>query len=171
MFSPAGWYFEVHLRKIPTICPCTGSEITYHLKSTLVSNGANVSLLFCNAFDHWVGKMNKFCNQYPFSLTTVSINVGHLWIFMVDHNGVTMSLRIYTLTLNSSGRSDAIWRHRSGSTLAQVMACCLTVSSHYLIQCWLIITKVQWCSSEGNLLLYLSYHSHQSLRSARKLFF
>ena len=39
---------------------------------------------------------------------------------------------------NSLRPSDAIWRHRSGSTLAQVMACCLTAPSHYLNQCWLI---------------------------------
>ena len=38
--------------------------------------------------------------------------------------------------------SDAIWQHRSGSTLAQVMDCCLTAPSHYLNQCWLIISKV-----------------------------
>ena len=30
--------------------------------------------------------------------------------------------------------SDAIWRHISGSTLAQVRACCLTAPSHYLNQ-------------------------------------
>ena len=52
--------------------------------------------------------------------------------------------------VNSLGPSDAIWRHRSGSTLAQVMACCLTAPSHYLTQCWLIISKAQWHSSEGN---------------------
>ena len=40
---------------------------------------------------------------------------------------------------NSLWPSDAIWRHRSGSTLAQVMAGCLTAPSHYLNQCWLII--------------------------------
>ena len=44
--------------------------------------------------------------------------------------------------------SDTIWRQRSGSTLAQAMACCLTAPSHYLNQCWLIISKVQWHSSE-----------------------
>ena len=38
--------------------------------------------------------------------------------------------------------NDAIWWHRSGSTLAQVMACCLTAPSHYLNQCWIIITEV-----------------------------
>ena len=38
--------------------------------------------------------------------------------------------------------SDVIWRHGSGSTLAQVMAGCLTAPSHYLNQCWLVISKV-----------------------------
>ena len=46
--------------------------------------------------------------------------------------------------------SDAIWHHRPGSTSAQVMACCLTAPSHHLSQCWLIISKVQWDSPEGN---------------------
>ena len=44
--------------------------------------------------------------------------------------------------INSLRPSDAIWRHRSGSTLAQVMACCLMAPSHYPNQCWLIISKV-----------------------------
>ena len=52
--------------------------------------------------------------------------------------------------VNSLWPSDAIWRHRSGSTLAQVMACCLTAPSHYLNQCWLTISKVHaWHSPEG----------------------
>ena len=38
---------------------------------------------------------------------------------------------------------------RSWSTLAQVMACCLTAPSHYLNQCWLIISTVKWHSSKG----------------------
>ena len=50
--------------------------------------------------------------------------------------------------VNSLGPSDTIWRWRSWSTLIQVMACCLTAPSHYLNQCWLIISKVLWHSSE-----------------------
>ena len=50
------------------------------------------------------------------------------------------------LGFNSLGPSDAIWRWRSWSTLVQVMACCLTAPSHYLNQCWLIISEVQWHS-------------------------
>ena len=52
--------------------------------------------------------------------------------------------------LNSLWPNDAIWRHRSRSTLAQVMACCLTTPSHYLNQCWLIMSEVQWHSYLGN---------------------
>ena len=50
------------------------------------------------------------------------------------------------LSFNSLWLRDAIWRQRSGSTLAQVMACCLTAPSHYLNQCWLVISEVQWHS-------------------------
>ena len=54
--------------------------------------------------------------------------------------------------LNSLWSSDAIWRHRFGLTLAQVMACCLmVVPSHYLNQYWLIMSEVFWHSLEDNL--------------------
>ena len=60
------------------------------------------------------------------------------WVEILSHSKV-----------NSLWPSDAIWRQRSGSTSAQVMACCLTAPSHYLNQCWLIISKVEWHSSKG----------------------
>ena len=46
--------------------------------------------------------------------------------------------------------SDAIWRRGFESTLAQVIACCLTAPSRYLKHCWLMISEVQWQSPEGN---------------------
>ena len=49
---------------------------------------------------------------------------------------------VLVIIINALWPRDAIWRHRSGSTLAQVMACCLTALSHYLNQCWLIISEV-----------------------------
>ena len=45
-----------------------------------------------------------------------------------------------SLLINSFWPCDAIWRHRSGLTLSQVMACCLMAPSHYLNQCWLNIS-------------------------------
>ena len=52
--------------------------------------------------------------------------------------------------VNSLCPGDAIWRHKSGPTLDQVMACCLMAPSHYLNQCWLIIKGVLWHSPESN---------------------
>ena len=76
-----------------------------------------------------------------------------LCIYQVTRSQLTH----WGLTTNLQARSsvwrvpnDAICRQGSGSTLAQVMACCLTAPSHYLNQCWLIIRKVQWYSSEDN---------------------
>ena len=45
----------------------------------------------------------------------------------------------HAFSINSLWPSVAIWWHRSGTTLAQVMACCLTAPSHYLNQHWLLI--------------------------------
>ena len=63
--------------------------------------------------------------------------------------------------------SDAIWRQRSGSTLAQVMSCCLTAPSHYLNQCWLIY---QWGPKTFT---WKKFHercpNHQSLKLTWKL--
>ena len=61
-----------------------------------------------------------------------------------------MTSKRFLQYINSLQLSDTIWWHKSGSTLAQVMACCLTASSHYLDQCSFIINKVQWHSSECN---------------------
>ena len=52
--------------------------------------------------------------------------------------------------VNSLWLNDVQWREKTGSTLAQLMACCLTAPSHYLTQCWLIISNVQWHSPEAN---------------------
>ena len=52
-------------------------------------------------------------------------------------------------SINSLGPSDAKWRQRTESTLAQVMGCCLTAPSHYLNQCRLIISKFLRHPSEG----------------------
>ena len=38
--------------------------------------------------------------------------------------------------------SEAIWLQRSGSTLPELMACCLMAPSHHLNQCWLIMNLV-----------------------------
>ena len=44
--------------------------------------------------------------------------------------------------INTMCLSDTIWWNIIGSTLAQVMDCCLMSHSHYPNQCWLLISEI-----------------------------
>ena len=52
-------------------------------------------------------------------------------------------------TYDSLWPSDGIWLHKSWPTLAQVMMWCLTASSNYFNQSWLIINKIMWPSFDS----------------------
>ena len=56
---------------------------------------------------------------------------------------LSCKLIVYSLSccifFNSLWPSGSMWWLISGSTLAQIMVCCLTVPSHYLNQCWLTL--------------------------------
>ena len=72
------------------------------------------------------------------------------WMPRVMSGKVTRQLKCHgwnTCVFNSLWPGDAIWRHGTRSTLAQVIPCCMTAPSHYLNQCWLIIHEVPWHSS------------------------
>ena len=56
---------------------------------------------------------------------------------------------LLVLALNSLWPSDAIQWYRTGSTLVQIMACCLAAPIHYLNQCWFIINGVLWHSTDN----------------------
>ena len=71
-------------------------------------------------------------------ILTIASNFGE-HIYTVAAELIQCDVEIF----NSPWPDDSIWWHRTGSTLAQVMACCLLAPSHYLSQCWLLISKVQ----------------------------
>ena len=52
--------------------------------------------------------------------------------------------------LNRSWPGVAICRHRTGSTLAQIMTCYLMAPSHCLNQRWLLIIEGMWHSHQSN---------------------
>ena len=81
----------------------------------------------------WVSDARAPCITKPTAAMLVTWNENFL-VFL------------WVAFFNSLWPSGAIWWQRSESTLAQVMACCLTAPSHYLNHCWLIISKVQWHS-------------------------
>ena len=103
------------------------------------------------------------------------------WFLHLYH--IKMLFFIWTLVViqimtghqcNSLWASDAIWWHRYGSPLAQIMSWCLKVLSHYLNQCWLVISEVAFtwgqfhrdctsnCSVQWVWKLYFSYYCHIS---------
>ena len=82
---------------------------------------------------------------------------------IISSHGVFQEYSDFSIrSINSLWPSDAIGRQISLSTLVQVMACCLTAPSHYLNQCWLIISKAQRHSSEGNFTIDTSAINHRN---------
>ena len=64
------------------------------------------------------------------------------------HSTWLSTISLAQSSINSLWPSDAIWWHKSGSTLAQVMAKCRP--SHCLKQCWHIINMFMWHSPNAN---------------------
>ena len=100
---------------------------------------------------------------HKFRILILIMQSGHSFAFSMSYNGMSKIVtwlddnfswwtnmyfftKFYELT-------NPLWNGslslRTGSTLAHVMACCLTAPSHYLNQCWLIISKILWLSSKS----------------------
>ena len=99
----------------------------------------------CNIFNPWQSRQESWLNPHPDLVLTPlsSATSRQTWAmtFIAEH--------YVDNHVKSLWAGDATWRHRSGSKLVHVMAYCLTASSQYLNQCWLI-SEVQWQSPEGN---------------------
>ena len=83
-------------------------------------------------------------NMGPIEFSANFCTFWGLWI---------LSHKYYRLALswvNSLWPSNVIWWQGSRSTLAQVMACCLTAPSHNLNQCWLMISEMLRHSPDSN---------------------
>ena len=113
----------------------------------LIKQSLILSKLFCND-DSRIYGMTLSIGKLP--------NPCHMSLYRVNEMPV---IKILCL-VNSVRPRYAIWRTRSGLTLAQVMTCCLTAPIHYPNQCWVIINKGQFSKR---------YLSHHSLKLAWKL--
>ena len=77
-------------------------------------------------------------------------NIKPNWVINPQPVNFSTLIACHNCIINSLWPSEAIQQQRSGPTLVQVMACYLTSPSHYLNQCWLIISEIQWHSYYGN---------------------
>ena len=112
------------------------------------SDAANLSI----KVDHWVldhlgtafGRIVQFSQNRIYS--TIHFHLVGKWVDCISTWYIPWKIM---RCVNSFWPSGAIWQHSYRSTLAQVMACCLMAPSHYLMQCWLIISEVLWHSLVG----------------------
>ena len=135
--------------------PCI-ITLTYHERYTINSVG-----IFVAAWDSSFSTTELYtrklqCNIYIPFVYCILLSCEN---FMIDkHANIEQRMAVANTIINSLWPCDAIWQHKSGPTLTQVMACCLTAASQYLTQCRLIISKVQWHSSEKFHKRYLGHH-------------
>ena len=105
----------------------------------------------------------------PWSLVPVECHITHrcykivrITVYLDKPNfahaihatGELVLLRLLHTRINSLWPSDAIWQYGPGSALAQVITCCLTASSHYL----LIYHK--WALDNNSPLMAISQKMH-----------
>ena len=150
------WYIMLVVAKLTPVCtvisPCEDT-FTWH-KGRLVF----FLMLLLNNCNGSTGCMSVTHNDAA-HIIQQSNTVWLSKIFCTGKPRLTFCLEICiisTYAIKSLWPNDAIWRQTSRSTLVQVMAYCLTAPSHYLNQCWLIISEVKWLSYEGNFISYAS---------------
>ena len=72
-------------------------------------------------------------------------------------------------SINSLRPSTTVWRQKSGSTLAQVMACWLTAPIHYMLQYWLTINEGRSSESKNTSLEITNFRLHPHLPGLNEL--
>ena len=103
--------------------------------------------------DHWT-QAREFPNDYfsawwPQSSSSRIVMYFYYRCYNISPSYISLACGFYRVNSSTCSDinidllwpSDGTWRQRFGSTLVQVMACCLTAPSHYLDQCWLIISS------------------------------
>ena len=140
------------------------------INESMRSYGSHLRVILWEIFSTWITKMclkltNLELQLYPSCATELKFMQlksyffhKYTFIYLRIHPTGELSVQrtcIASMTLteldfNSLVPSDAIWRHRTWSILIHVMAWCLMAPSHYLNQCWLLISEVLWYSPQGN---------------------
>ena len=136
--------------------------ITLHqaCKSMLVMDLDTFFMSFCDMSNTYMGpKLGHYCvcrcpkgaGSSPGTVASTKLHMSYfqfLWLssFKQPFSDIIPNGRRdfqkycgISAFINSLWPSDTMWWHRSGTTLAQVMACCLMAPSRYLNQSWLEI--------------------------------
>ena len=115
--------------------PCPPSCVSYGVS---MSYCEHVTCISSQRKHRSQSSLRKDFITFTSSLTRNNRKWRYLFIFKKKLKWMNKNQTIF----NSLWTSNNIWQHSSGSTLAQIMTCCLTAPSHYLNQCWLLISDV-----------------------------
>ena len=149
-FTPITWIYMLPVNPEPPHCLFNMAYDIIPARTYKIYQPEGLIIKSSDCFEVWKVTQQQYCwNACQFSdkRPTASTNRG---VPKILHDLVIKFLIILSL-LTYCGLVAQIWWLKSGSTLVQVMACCLMASIHYLNQCWLIISEVMWHSTEDNL--------------------
>ena len=118
---------------------CIVSWLNMFLALYLPINTLNLDGLLC-----WITRPQWVWdeNEYPTLSSTL--------VWLISCGKKSSWIPTQTVSVTCAKLIVASWCHRSGSTLGQVKACCLTAPSHYLNQYWLIFGDVKRYSLESD---------------------
>ena len=125
----------------------------HHLIPDKYCQGYHWSGIHCNIQAEFLGTGNQ-CEDKMATAVSWYWNSPHVLFSitcMSDYNlNWCWHVMNCILTHCSLVSGNTMWWQRSGSTLTQVMACCLAAPCHYPNQCWLTISEVLWHSPDDN---------------------
>ena len=130
--------FSTNAHSILNLCSCK-----YH---PIFTYNAQWNVNIVDWYVDWIRNCIKLIVYYHNHENTSHFDCLSTHLYIQDWNPCARSSAKPTNSL----ASDSIQWHGSGSTLARLMAWCLMAPSHHLYQYWLLITTVQWDSSEGS---------------------
>ena len=150
-FWPISLSICLHRRRNLVLCSASASVVLFSSSLIIAGRGCRVHrrLLLWHVDIvrvRWVvvGTSSSFCCLRRWNTEGEQMWQIQWWVLHAEYEATLLFF------FNSLWPSDVIWGHRYWSILAQVMACCLTAPSHYLNQCWLIISMHPWRLSKGN---------------------
>ena len=147
--APSPWRWQKSLNPLCLLTSVLGYQHYQKAEWVIISTNKGHMLCSCLSIYGKYRLSNSVSIFHFLGFHTIS-HLESLQSVVKHPSGHTRRQGISSHGINSLWPNDAIWRQRTESTLAQVMACCLTAPSHYLNQCWLIISKIQFNSSDGN---------------------
>ena len=139
-------FFLENNHNVLVIC-CLQGWRRYNLSFlSLMCNWLNLSLS-CLRHRCWVRcyivfSYNEICTDMA----------SELYLLKASHGILSCDV---CMQVNSLRSSDVIWLQKSWATLVKVMDCGLMAPSHYLNQCWLIISKILWYLVASSILILL----------------